>query len=161
MFVYCLFVYQSRAPWEDHSIRVTGIGCYTTSHMCSLRHSGGLLGCSSNVIHGTLPLLLMRWAFWDLCLRFSMCVVANPSSLPTSNPILSCIYWSIVVMKDYLIYSRYLSRIVCKLGSVKESPAQPSPLTSTRLRSQLVWSDEAQDHCAGWEYSGAQRAAKD
>ena len=57
----------------------------------------------------------MRWAFWDLWLRLSMCVVANPSSLPTSNPIQSCIYWSVALMKDNLVFSTYLSHRMLRI----------------------------------------------
>ena len=53
--------------------------------MCFLQRSGGCLGCSSAVTCETLPLLLVKWALWDLWLCLSMCVVAYPSSLPTSN----------------------------------------------------------------------------
>ena len=59
-----LFVYQSRAPWEDYSTRVTGIGCLVGLYIAY--RPGGCAFCSvPEVFWGvqamlSIALLLMR-----------------------------------------------------------------------------------------------------
>ena len=112
----CLFVYQSRAAWEGYSTGISGIGCFVVIYIAHC--SGGCAFCGIMEVFWSVPTMLSTgpcpYCWWDelsgTCgcgSAISMCVVANPSFLPTSNPILHvlCIYWSVALMKDYLVYA--------------------------------------------------------